>query len=156
MDKYLSWNQLSLMQQLICVCNTLAKKAITMAIIKGYHGRPTQIQPWKYLTLVIWGSKVMGNISTPLRFHANNKLARNFLRTPTWNKWPSEQFDKVDWKHLELALKHKALMYKIWQSKQTLGFCGTQDKVGLYSGEAFSDKRCPNCGRRETDSHFSG
>jgi hypothetical protein len=36
-DNYLSQTQLSLMQQLNCVCNTLEKRAVTTAIIKGYH-----------------------------------------------------------------------------------------------------------------------
>jgi hypothetical protein len=140
MDKYLSWNQLSLVQQLVCVYDTLAKKAITMAIITGYNNRPTQILPCEDVALVIWSSKVMGNISTPLHFHASRQLARNYLRTHTRKKWPSERFDEVDWEHLELALKNKADMFRIWWSKQTSGFCGTRVKVGLYSGEAFPDK----------------
>jgi hypothetical protein len=48
----------------------------------------------------------------------------------------SDQFKEVDWEHLNLALKNKADNYKIWQSKQTSGFCGTRVLVGLYSGEA--------------------
>jgi hypothetical protein len=105
MDKYLSWNQLSLMQHLNCVGDSLVKKAITMAIIKGYHDRPTQILPRKDITLVIWGSKVAGNISTPLCFHASKELSRNYLRTCTRNKWPSKHIYKVDWEILELTLE---------------------------------------------------
>jgi hypothetical protein len=45
-------------------------------------------------------------------------------------------------------------MYKIWRSKQNLGFCGTRVQVGLYSGTAWPDKRCPNCGHRETAAHL--
>jgi hypothetical protein len=101
------------MQQLNCVCNTLAKQAITTAIIKGYHNRPTQLLPCKDVALVIWGSKVTGNISTPLCIHASKELARNYLRTRTRNKWPSKCFGEVDWEHLELPLKHKADMYMI-------------------------------------------
>ncbi len=82
------------MQQLNCVCDTLAKKAITMAIIKGYHDKPTQILPRKDVTLVIWGSKATGNISTPLHFYASKELARNYLRTCTRNEWFIELFDK--------------------------------------------------------------
>ncbi len=88
MDKYLSWNQLSLMQQLDSVCNTLAQKTIKTATIKGYHDRPTQILPCKDIALVIWGSKVTGDISAPLGFHASKELARNYLRTDTRFKWP--------------------------------------------------------------------
>jgi hypothetical protein len=62
MDQFLSWSQLSLMQKLNCVCDTLAKKAILTAIISGYHNRPTQILLRKDVALVIWGNKVTGNI----------------------------------------------------------------------------------------------
>jgi hypothetical protein len=44
--------------------------------------------------------------------------------------------------------------YRIWISKQTSGFCGTRVQVGLYSGEAYPDERCPNCGARETNVHL--
>ncbi len=63
MDQYLPWNKLNLMQQLNCICDTLAKKALTNAIISGYHGRPTQLLPHKDVALVIWENKVTGDIS---------------------------------------------------------------------------------------------
>jgi hypothetical protein len=103
---------------------------------------------------VIWGNKVTGNISPSLCFHASKELARNYLWNHTRGKWPNERFDKVDWEHLEQALKNKANMYKIWRSKQTSGFCGTQAKVRMYSGELVPEKRCPNCGRQETAAHL--
>ena len=37
MDRDLSWSQLSLTQQLNCVCDLLAKQAVTSAIIEGYN-----------------------------------------------------------------------------------------------------------------------
>jgi hypothetical protein len=140
------------MQQLNCVCDTLAKKAILMAIISGYHDRPTQILPRKDVALVIWGNKVTGNISTLLRFHASK--ARNYLSTRTRDKWPNEHFDEVNWEHLKLALKNKADMYKVCRSKQTSGFCGTQVMVGMYSGETLPDERCPNCRRCKMTAHL--
>jgi len=61
------------------------------------------------------------------------------------NPWPNEQFDEVDWEHLELAMKTKPDMYKIWRSKQNSGFCGTRVQVGRYSGIPGQDERCPSC-----------
>ncbi len=72
----------------------------------------------------------------------------------TKNKWFNDKFDAVDWEHLDLALKNKPNMYKIWRSKQNLGFLGTRVQVGCYLGDACADKRCPNCGRRETAMHL--
>jgi hypothetical protein len=71
MDRLLKWEQLTLVQQLKCVCNTMAKRSITLAINHGYHGRQSQFLPKEDMALVIWGDKVTGNISTPLRFHAS-------------------------------------------------------------------------------------
>jgi hypothetical protein len=39
MDKYLLWHQLSLIQQLNCICNTLAKQAVTSAMTEGPYKR---------------------------------------------------------------------------------------------------------------------
>jgi hypothetical protein len=147
MDKYLAWSRLSLMQQLNCICDTLVKKAITTAIIKGYHDRPTKNLPRKDVALFIWGSKVMGNISSPLRFHASKEMARSCLQNRLKNKWPIGHFNKVDWEHLDLASKNNMNIQKNWHSKQSSGFCSTRVKVGLYSGEAFPDEQCPNCRR---------
>ncbi len=37
------------------------------------------------------------------------------------NLWPNKQLSKVDWEHLDLALKNKPNMYKNWRSKQNPG-----------------------------------
>ncbi len=76
-DKYLAWNQLNLMQQMNCLCNTLAKKAVAIALLKGYHNRFTQLLPNEDAVLVIWGNKVTGDIAPVLCFHASKKLQRN-------------------------------------------------------------------------------
>jgi hypothetical protein len=154
MDKYLSWTQLSLMQQLNCVCNTLAKRVVMTTLIKGYHDRLTQLLPCKDVTLIVWGSKITGDISGPLRFHTSKTTARTYLQQRKKNKWTNKQFDEVDWDHLDSAMKSKANMYKIWWSKQASGFCGTQAQVRIYLGDKYPDKQCPNCSARETDAHL--
>ncbi len=87
-------------------------------------------------------------------FTPAKKLARKYLTTRRKKKWSQVQFDSVDWEHLDLALKSKEDMYRIWRSKQNSGFCGTRVQVGSYSGESLPDKRCPNCGRQETAAHL--
>ncbi len=154
MDKYLLWHQLSLIQQLNCICNTLAKQAVTLAMTQGYHDRPTQLLPKEDVAVVIWGNKITDDVSSPIRFHASKEVARRYLGNRKKNPWPNEQFDEVDWEHLELALKTKPDMYKIWRSKQNSGFCGTRVQVGRYSEIPGQDERCPNCGRRETAAYL--
>jgi hypothetical protein len=155
MDQHLSWSQLSLTQQLNCVCDTLAKQAVTRAIIKGYNDGHTQLLPQEDVALIVWGDKVTGNISGPLRFYASKAVAPKYhIHQRKKGKWIHKQFKEVDWEHLNLALKSKADNYKIWRSKQTSGFCGSRVQVGLYSGKMYPDERCPNCGARETDTHL--
>ena len=55
MDKMLRWEQLSLTQQLNCVCDTLAKRSVLNAIANGYGDRSTQFLPREDVALVIWG-----------------------------------------------------------------------------------------------------
>ena len=51
-------------------------------------------------------------------------------------------------------MKSKSDMYKMRRSKQHMGFCGTRVQVGKYLGLECADKKCPNCGRRETATHI--
>jgi hypothetical protein len=138
----------------LCVCGTLAKKSITTALNHGYHKKQTLLLPKEDVALFIWGNKLTGNISSPLRFHASKEVARKYLATCKKDKWSNKHFNAVDWEHLDLALKSKEDMYKIWRSKQHLSFCGMRVQVGRYSGEILPDKRCPNCGWREFAAHL--
>ncbi len=154
MDRLLKWEQLMLPQHLNCVCNTLAKCSVTAAIHGGYHDRPTQLLPKEDVALVILGNKITGVISLHLRFHASKEVARKYLASHPKDKWSNKRFDAVDWEHLNLTLKNKANMYRIWRLKQHSGFCGTRVQVGRYSGNLPPDERCPNCGWRETAAHL--
>jgi hypothetical protein len=126
MNRYLKWEQLALTQQLNCVCSILAKKSITTTIIQGYHNRQSQLLPNKDVGLILWGDKITGDILSFLWFHASKEVARKYLANCKKNKWSNKHFNAVDWEHLELALKNKADMYRIWWSKQNLGFCSTR------------------------------
>jgi hypothetical protein len=140
MNRILKWEQLTLMQQLNCICNTQAKILITTALNHGYHDKQTSLLPKEDVALFIWGNKITGDISSPLHFHASKEVARKYLATRKKDKWSNEHFDAVDWEHLDLALKSKEDMYKIWRSKQHSGFCGLRIQVGCYSGEILQDK----------------
>ncbi len=154
MDRYLKWEQCTLTQQLNCVCNKLARNSITTAINQGYHDRQSQLLPNKDVALIIWGNKITGDILSPLWFHASKEVARKYLASRKRGKWSNKHFNMVDWEHLELALKNKADMYRIWRSKQNSGFCGMRVQVSRYSGDLVPDKRCPNCGRCKTVAHL--
>jgi hypothetical protein len=123
-------------------------------MIECYYDRPTPLLPKEDVAVIIWGNKVTDNISSSIRFHASKEVARKYLGNQKNKSWPNDRFGKIDWEHLDLVLKNKPNMYKIWRSKQNLGFCGTGVQVGLYSGTAWPNKRCSNCGCRETAAHL--
>ena len=154
MDDYLLWHQLSTTQQINCVCDTLAKRAVKIALKEGWQDRGIQLLPREDIALIIEGEKVTNHISNPLRFHASKVTARTHLTTRRKRPWTEEAFDEVDWEHLEMAQKGKSDMYKIWRSKQNSGFCDTRVQVGRYSGEGNPDEKCPNCGQQETAEHL--
>jgi hypothetical protein len=67
------------------------------------------------------------------------------------NPRPHEQFDEVDWEHLDLAMKTKTDMYKIWRSKQTSGFLRDQSPSRPIFGDHRAGQKMPQLqGRRET------
>jgi hypothetical protein len=106
------------------------------------------------VALVIWGNKVTGDISPSLQFHASKEVARRHLATRKKDKWSNKCFNAVDWEHLDLALKNKTDMYKLWRSKQYLFFFCTRVQVGRYFKDLIPDEQCPNCGRQETAAHL--
>jgi hypothetical protein len=123
MDGYLKWEQLTITKQLNCICNMLAKNSITTAIIQGYHNRQSQLLANKDVALIIWGNKIIGNTSSPLRFHASKEVPRKYLANCKKDKWSNKNFNAVDWEHWELALKNKRWictgyggLSKIWAS----------------------------------------
>jgi hypothetical protein len=124
MDSYLLWHHLSLSQQLNCVCNMLAKHALTLALTEGSYNRPTQLLPKEDVAVVIWGNEITANFSHTIRFQASKEAAKKYLGNKKKNPWPNKQFNKVDWEHLDLALENKTDMCKIWRSKQNSSFCG--------------------------------
>jgi hypothetical protein len=53
MDKYLLWHQLSLVQQLNCICDTTAKGAVQRANTTGYISTLTQLLPREDVVIVV-------------------------------------------------------------------------------------------------------
>ncbi len=79
MNKYLLWHQLTLPQQLNCVCTKLAKQAVTLAMLEGSYNRPTQLLPKEDVAVVIWGNKITNDISHTIRFQASKEASRKYL-----------------------------------------------------------------------------
>ncbi len=68
MDHHLSWLQLSLTQQLNCVCNTLEKMSSNKHHYERLPQQSDSDSPRKDVALIVWGNKIMGNISSSVCF----------------------------------------------------------------------------------------
>jgi hypothetical protein len=97
MDDILSWEQLSLEQQLNCDCDTLAKASITRAIENSQgSGYPsTDLLPKESVGLFVNRQKITSDPTNELRYLLSKAEARCFLISK--KGWTSEQFDEVGW-----------------------------------------------------------
>jgi hypothetical protein len=96
MNRYLGWEQLILIQQFNCVCDTLTKRAITTAMLHSYHSRHSQLLPKEDVVLILWGNKVTVDISFPLRCHTSKEVPRQHLGTSRKDKWSNDKCNAVD------------------------------------------------------------
>ena len=153
MDDKLTWDQLSLEQQLNCNCDALAKAAISRAIEshreKGY--RKTEVLPKEAIAIFVDLQKITSDPTNTLRYLLSKKTAKLFLTSE--QGWSDEQFDSVGWDWLHQVLSSKPVMFRLWLSKQHSNFCAT----GLHMKRCnmSDDDRCPSCWfRKERAEHL--
>ncbi len=79
-------------------------------MMQGYHDRPTQLLPKEDVVVVIWGNNITDDISYPIRFNVSKEVARRYFANRKKDPWPNKKFNKVDWEHLDLAMKTKTDM----------------------------------------------
>ena len=142
MDDLLPWDQLSLAEQLNCMCDSLAKSALRKGYEEGYHDK-TNMLPRERTAVVFDVGKASSDPAEYLRQSLGRREAREFL---VRNKnWSYHQFDMVDWVALQDTLASKPLAFRIWLAKQNSGFCAT----GSYMKRCkmSDDDRCPSCWR---------
>jgi hypothetical protein len=82
MNRFLKWEQLTLTQQL-----KLRMRHAGQEVYHNSQGQMTSLLPKEDVALFIWGNKITGDISSPLRFHASKEVARKYLATRKKDKW---------------------------------------------------------------------
>ena len=165
-DKYKLWSELTIEQQLNCVCDTLAKSAVTRSLQPAHIRTTTLRLPCESAAVVISGIKQTSDVATEARFALGFKEAEKFYTTPigTINDrgrrsrhgglgWSKNAFHAVDWRALDATLDKKPQMYKQWLAKQCSGFCGTQHMVAHW--DPTRDGLCPDCNNPERASHLN-
>ncbi len=153
LDDHLSWDQLSVVQQLNVHFDLLAKQAVQDYISQPIDRKPIhQLLPREQVAAIVAGEKLTSDTAAALRFALGTIEARRFFTRPINIKnqsnkgglgWHGSKFDAIDWKTLERALAPKPMTYKVWLAKQTVGVCATRRIVAR--NQNLNDDRCPNC-----------
>ena len=143
MDDKLSWEQLSLEQQLNCQCDTLAKDSVSRYILNQTSNvtRNQRLLPKEAAGIFVQGTKLTSDPTTALRYLLGKHAAKQFLCSE--QGWTAEQFDEVGWDWLHMVLATKPIMFRIWLCKQHSNFCATGKNMVRCNQS--DDDRCPNC-----------
>ena len=144
MDEVLPWEQLSLAEQLNCMCDTLAKEALDVGI-KEITTTTTNMLPREQAAVIFPDGKATSDPADMLRIELGHREARRFLVNEM--DWTPMQFDMIAWKYLHVTLLTKPLAFRIWLAKQHSGFCATG--VMMKRCKMSEDDRCPSCWRRK-------
>ena len=145
LDDILSWEDLTLEQQLNVRCDHLAKRAVERSVKHYSQGlaieRGLHLLPGESSAIIVDGIKLTSDPAPDIRFSTSYTEARSFLCAK--RGWSPSQFDEVDWKSLHLCLKSKSPGYRIWLTKQHSDFCATWVQMRRWFGSP--DDRCPSC-----------
>ena len=165
-DRYKLWHQLTLVQQLNCLCDTLAKRAVADSLDPLSRPIGKQVLPRESASIFVGGVKQTTDVAKAVRFTIGHSDAEKFYTTPLGRRdargnraktgglgWSKEAFFAVDWRALDATLDSKPQMYKQWLAKQASGFCGTQTMVAHW--DKTRDGKCPCCQRVETAHHLN-
>ena len=153
MDNMLSWEQLSLEQQLNCDCDVLAKASVTRALDTARDKTPQHagLLPTEAVGLFVNQHKITSDPTNSLRYLLGKQEARRFLTTE--QEWTEDQFDSVGWDWLHQVLASKLIMFHLWLSKQHSNFCATG--LQMKRCKLSDDDRCPSCwSHRERARHL--
>ena len=147
-DEYIKWGKLTWEASWNCLCDKMAKKAINDYLRDVCSGaaepldvKSCRMLPLETAQLYVDGSKQASDVGKGPRRNIGQQTARDFYREE--GLLPPEVFDTVEWDGIELALKDKPRMYKLWYGKQCTGFCGTNRKLVRWG--KFTDSRCSDC-----------
>jgi hypothetical protein len=140
---------MSILEQLNCRCDTLAKAAVARGIAQPTDdtSRSRQRLPYETASVYYSDSKITGDCGSELRFHLGRVKAREFYLGELG--WYAATFDAVDWEARDRATSKKPEMFRQWLCKQCSGFCATGKNMGRWFG---SDATCcPNCLAEDED-----
>ena len=141
-DKRKRWEDMSLLEQLNCKCDSLAKAALLRGILSDAqmeHDR--QRLPLESAAVFCNGAKLNGECGDEIRYQMGLKDARRFYLEELG--WFAATFDAVDWAARDKVLSDTSDMFRVWLCKQCSSFCATGKNMGRWFGSDATS--CPNC-----------
>jgi hypothetical protein len=162
-DKYKTWRQLSLLEQLNVKVDELAKSAVARSRRPNLPDRGRQLLPLEKIAVFVDNKKMTTDVGKEVRFYLGKEEARSFYTKTRQivngvNKgglgWSNERFEAVDWWSLHKVLENKPDMFGLWLSKQQAGVCATRYNIARI--QDLLDDKCPNCQLpRERSNHLN-
>lgn len=145
MGGLLSWDELTLEQQLNVQCDSMANgalaKANTTISDASVHPDMRFLLPLEQTAVFIKDQKLQSDIASLLQFECSKIKARAFLCSH--HSWTHQQFDEVHWSSLDLALSSKTVGFRTLLTKQHSNFCAT--RVQLHRAKQADDNKCSSC-----------
>ena len=111
-DRLLLWHQLTLVQQLNCICDNLAKTAVHRSLCMDRHRDDDYLLPRENAALFVDGIKQTSNPGRSIRYATGKAEAKVFLVGKM--KWTKEKFNEVAWEWLDATLHNKPDMFRVW------------------------------------------
>ena len=157
-DKKRFWWQLSLEEQLNCVCDGLAKAAVYRSMAGRAARKGVQLLPREKAAIVVNGTKLTTDSGEEVRYCLGEREAKSFYTAAKKKRggglgWSEERYNQVAWIELEQCLKKKPDMYGIWLTKQSADAAATRYNMARLQN--LIDNKCPNCGQVERAIHLN-
>ena len=139
---------MTLLEQLNCKCDSLAKLALVTNLERCDDPSLCQQQlPFESAAVFYKGKKIRGDCGAEIWFQVGRKEARSFYLNELG--WLAATFDSVDWEARDKVLASKPDMFRLWLCKQTSSFCATGKNMGRWFGSEVTC--CPNCHAPDED-----
>ena len=145
-DDVKQWSDLTLRERLNVIVDKLAKRVLLMCV--GTQDFISSKFPFERLRITLHGAKVTGSPRPALERHWGTNVARDFYHSKhIINQY---DFNLVYWDGVEGAMLEFPKMFRVFVTKQTSKFCGTNRQLSRIDSTV--ENVCPSCGQPDESS----
>lgn len=143
LNEILRWDQLTEVQNLNVLVDSIAKKALMKAIVNREFISTSY--PFEEIVLTCGGRKSVGATAANISRWQGYKAARRYYASKkTGARIQDADFDLVYWEGVGRVMKRYPKMYRVWATKQTAGVCGCNEHLSKFDEKV--ENVCPACG----------